>query len=95
MNMILLRREAVEIIPDVSDEVEVFLYTNLSTIISPNPSVLLTPSFQASLTSALNSVGERHNIALAKDLKDILDVFIIANVNIVVESPPSASESVI
>lgn len=69
--------------PDISDTLEVFLYTNLSTIISPTPSVLLTPAFQASLQSALNDVGIRHNIGLPKDLKDILDVFIIANINII------------
>ena len=68
---------------DVSDELAVFLCTNLSTIISPNPSVLLTPAFQAALQSALNGVGSRHHLALAKDLKDILDVFIIANINVI------------
>ena len=72
-----------DISPDVSDELEVFLYTNLSTIISPNPSVLLTPAFQAALQAALNDVGIRHNIGLPKDLKDILDVFIITNINII------------
>ena len=68
---------------DVSDELAVFLSTNLSTIISPHPSVLLTPAFQAALQSALNSVGSRHHLALSKDLKDILDVFIIANINVI------------
>ncbi len=67
--------------PDVADELEVFLYSNLSAITSPNPDVLLTPAFQASLNSALNNIGIRHNIGLASDLKDILDVFIVANVN--------------
>lgn len=67
--------------PDVADELEVFLYTNLSAITSPHPDVLLTPAFQASLNSALNNIGIRHNIGLESDLKDILDVFIIANVN--------------
>lgn len=81
MNTSLLNREAVGIRPDISDEIEVFLYTNLSAIVSPNPNVLLTPSFLASLTSALNNVGIRHNIALPSDLKDILDVFIISNIN--------------
>lgn len=69
--------------PDISDTLEVFLYTNLSTIISPNPSVLLTPAFHAALQAALNDVGIRHNIDLPKDLKDILDVFVIANSNII------------
>ena len=81
MNTSLLNREAVGIRPDISDELEVFLYTNLSAMISPNPNVLLTPSFLAALTSALNNVGIRHNIALPNDLKDILDVFIISNIN--------------
>jgi hypothetical protein len=55
------------------------LYTNLSTIISPNPSVLLTPAFQAALQVALNDVGIGHNVGLAKDLKDVLDIFITTN----------------
>ncbi|MEN6414190.1 MAG: hypothetical protein ABFC84_15740 [Veillonellales bacterium] len=73
------RVETTGIRPDIGDELEVFLYTNLSAIVSPNPDVLLTPAFQASLTSALNSVGSRHNLGLPSDLKDIMDVFIVAN----------------
>lgn len=76
--------EPAKIRPDIGDEVEVFLYTNLSAIVSPNPAVLLTPDFQASLVSALNSVGVRHNIGLPNDLKDILDVFIVTNASRVV-----------
>jgi hypothetical protein len=68
---------------DISDTLEVFLFTNLSTIVSPNPSVLLTPTFQTSLQAALNSVGEYHNIELADDLRQILDVFVITNINII------------
>lgn len=77
----LLRDDASDIRPDIGDVLEVFLYTNLSAMISPNPSILLTPAFQASLQVALNDVGIRHNIGLPKDLKDILDVFIITNIN--------------
>ena len=73
----------IAILPDVSDMLEVFLYTNLSVIISPNPSVLLTPAFQAGLLIALNDVGIRHNIGLPKDLKDVLDVFIITNISFI------------
>lgn len=69
--------------PDVADGLEVFLYTNLSTIISPTPSVLLTPDFQAGLLITLNDVGIRHNIGLSNDLKDVLDVFIVANARII------------
>ncbi|MBP2657379.1 MAG: hypothetical protein H6Q69_411 [Firmicutes bacterium] len=68
---------------DIDDQLEVFLYTNLSRIVSPNPSVLLTPEFHASLLAALNGVGIRHDPLLPKDLKDILDVFIIINANII------------
>lgn len=77
----LLREDTLEIRPDISDTLEVFLYTNLSAMISPNPSILLTPAFHAALLVALNDVGIRHNIGLPKDLKDILDVFIITNLN--------------
>lgn len=84
MDKELFQQAIVDISPDVSDALEVFLYTNLSTIISPTPSVILTPDFQAGLQIALNDVGIRHNIGLSKDLKDILDVFIITDVNAIV-----------
>lgn len=84
MNNILTFRQEPTIRPDIGDQLEVFLATNLSTIVSPNPEVLLTPQFQASLDSALNSVGIRHNIGLQSDLKDILDVYIIVNASIIV-----------
>lgn len=69
--------------PDVVDAIEVFLYRNLSAIIAPDPSMILTPAFQAALQVALNDVGIRHNIGLADDLKDVLDVFITKNAGII------------
>jgi hypothetical protein len=78
------RVETTGIRPDIRDQLEVFLYTNLSAIVSPNPDVLLTPRFQAALTSALNDVGIRHNIWLPNDLKNILDVFIVTNASKIV-----------
>jgi hypothetical protein len=84
MNKIPVSRQEPAIRPDIGDELEVFLFNNLAAITSPNPEVLLTPQFQASLASALNSVGIRHNIGLQSDLKDILDVFIIVNASIIV-----------
>lgn len=83
MDKKLLRKATPDIRPDVADALEVFLYTNLSAIISPTPSVLLTPAFQAGLQVALNDVGIRHSIGLSKDLKDVLDVFILANAEII------------
>jgi len=80
----LLQQANFSIPPDVGDGLEVFLYTNLSAIISPTPSVLLTPDFQAGLQTALNDVGIRHNIGLSRDLKDILDVFIITDATVIV-----------
>lgn len=89
MNSKFFQQGAITIPPDISDGLEVFLYTNLSAIISPTLSVLLTPAFQTGLQIALNDVGPRHNIGLPKDLKDVLDVFIIINVNrIVVDTTP-------
>lgn len=79
MDKKLFRQVTSNLRPDIEDAVEVFLYTNLATIISPNPSILLTPAFQAGLQVALNDVGIDHNIGLAKDLKDVLDVFITKN----------------
>ena len=86
MDKELVQQTSLDIRPDVADALEVFLYTNLSTIISPTPSTLLTPAFQAGLQVALNDVGIRHNIGLSKDLKDILDVFIVTDVNAIVIS---------
>lgn len=63
---------------DIGDELEVFVYENLSTIISPHPEVLLTRDFRASLVSALNGVGSRPTTA-QKDLLDVVNVFIITN----------------
>jgi len=83
MDKKLLQQATPAIPPDVADSLEVFLYTNLSTIISPTPSVLLTPDFQAGLQIALNDVGIRHNIGLSKDIKDILDIFIIIDSNVI------------
>lgn len=79
MSKVSLSRSETILPPDIRDELEVFLYTNLSAIVSPNPDVLLTPRFQAALASALNGVGVRHNTAVPSDLKDIFDVFIIMN----------------
>lgn len=86
-----LQQTTLNIPADVADAVEVFLYTNLSTIISPTPSVLLTPNFQAGLLIALNSVGIRHNLGLANDLKDVLDAFIVANAGIISISTTTAT----
>ncbi|MBP2634647.1 MAG: hypothetical protein H6Q72_554 [Firmicutes bacterium] len=84
MNKVSFFRQVQVLHPDISDQLEVFLATNLDAITSPHPEVLLTPQFQASLDSALNGVGIRHNIGLQSDLKDILDVFIIVNASIIV-----------
>ena len=84
MDMKLVQRNTLDIPKDIADELEVFLYTNLSAIISPNSSVLLTPEFQAGLQVALNDVGIGHKEGLPQDMKDILDVFIITNLTIVV-----------
>jgi len=73
-----LNRQPLGIRPDIRDQLEVFLYTNLSAIISNDP-VILTPEFKASLTIALNSVGERNHLSFPRDLMEVLDVFVIAN----------------
>ncbi len=86
MNKKLFRQVTSDLRPDIEDAVEVFLYTNLAAIISPNPSILLTPAFQAGLQVALNDVGIDHNIGLPKDLKDVLDVFITTNAGTIVVS---------
>lgn len=73
-------RQPLGIRPDIHDQLEVFLYTNLSAIVSNDP-VILTPEFKASLTVALNSVGERHHLSFPRDLMELLDVFVIENAN--------------
>jgi hypothetical protein len=83
MNKVLLHREPLGIRPDIRDQLEVFVYTNLSAIVA-NDTAIITPEFQASLTVALNTVGERHHGGFPRDLRDILDVFVIANANRIV-----------
>lgn len=83
MDKILLQQVPSGIPPDLGDAVEVFLYTNLNTIISPDPSVLLTPDFQAGLQATLNAVGGTHHSTLPRDMKEILDVFVIVDINII------------
>lgn len=73
-------RQPLGIRPDIRDQLEVFLYTNLSAIVSNDP-VILTPEFRASLTVALNSVGETHHLSFPRDLMELLDVFVIENAN--------------
>lgn len=73
-----LHREPLGIRPDIRDQLEVFLYTNLSAIVSNDP-IIFTPKFRASLTVALNSVGERHHLTFPRDLMEILDVYVIDN----------------
>ncbi|TCL36913.1 hypothetical protein EV210_107178 [Anaerospora hongkongensis] len=75
-----LNRQPLGIRPDIRDQLEVFLYTNLSAIVSNDP-VILTPEFKASLTVALNSVGEKHHLSFPRDLMELLDVFVIENAN--------------
>lgn len=89
MDKKLYRQVTSDLRPDIEDAVEVFLYTNLSAIISPNPSILLTPAFQAGLQVALNDVGIDHNMGLAKDLKDVLDAFVTTNAGTIVVSTTS------
>lgn len=85
MNKLSLSRADSMISPDIGDELEIFLYTNLSALVSSNPDVVLTPSFQAALASALNSISGRHNITtLPNDLTNILEVFIIMNASRIV-----------
>lgn len=86
MDKKVFRQATSDLRPDIEDAVEVFLYTNLAAIISPNPSILLTPAFQAGLQVALNDVGIDHNMSLPKDLKDVLDAFVTTNAGTIVVS---------
>jgi hypothetical protein len=94
MDKKLLQQTTSSLPPDITDALEVFLYTNLSSIISPTPSVLLTPLFQVGLLATLNDVGVRHNISLAKDLKDVLDVFVVENARILSVSTTQEAQPV-
>lgn len=64
---------------DGRDRVEVFLYNNLSTIISPHPEVLLTPSVRASLIDMIN--GLPGGYGFPPDLQEVLNVFVLENIN--------------
>jgi hypothetical protein len=61
------------------DVVEVFLYTNLATMISPNPLVLLTPSVRAALVQDINLLTGGYRFP--NDLQAILNAWVLTNIN--------------
>lgn len=60
---------------DGRDRAEVFLYNNLSRIISPHPEVIFTPSVRASLINMIN--GLPGGYGFPPDLQEILNVFVL------------------
>lgn len=64
---------------ELRDRVEVFLYNRLSQIISPHSRVQLTPSVRAGLIDDLNWLPGGYGFP--PDLQDILNAFILININ--------------
>jgi hypothetical protein len=62
------------------------VFSNLNAIISPGAVIMLTPDTQAALVTGLNSIQVRDSTDLSNDLKDVLDVFIIANASAIISS---------
>lgn len=69
-----------EVMPkkDGRDRIEVFLYDNLSIIVSPHPEVLLTPSVRAALIVDINYLAGTFHFP--PDLQQILNAFILTNI---------------
>ncbi|VBB09744.1 Hypothetical protein LUCI_5042 [Lucifera butyrica] len=61
------------------DRVEVFLYNNLAAMVSPHPEVLLTPSVRAALIADINWLPGGYGFP--PDLQQILNAFILTNIN--------------
>jgi hypothetical protein len=62
------------------------VFSSLSAITSPNAVVVVTPAIQAAMIVGLNSIQTRDSTNLSNDLKDTLDVFIIANASTIINS---------
>lgn len=85
MNKPLLRQ--IEVVPsDINNVLRVFLFSNLSEIITPDDVVEITPPVQASLVIGLNNIQTRNTANLENDLNDILGTFIIANASQIITS---------
>lgn len=69
------------------DRVQVFLYNNLSQMISPHPEVLLTPSIRAGLIDDINYLPGGYGFP--PDLQEILNAFVLTNINQISTSPPT------
>jgi len=63
---------------DLLDAVEVFVYTNLSIIISPNPTVPLTNSLKSILLAYVNRYP---GAFLPPDLQQVADAWVLTHIN--------------
>jgi hypothetical protein len=73
---------------DLRDRLEVFFYDNLAAIITPNSTVLLTPGARAALVADINYLPG--GFCFPKDLQDILNAFILVNLNQISTTPTVA-----
>lgn len=75
---------------DLIDRIKVFVYTNLSTIIAPNPLLILPPGTKSVLEAYINYLPGGF---LTKDIQEILNVFILTNINsISIHTTPAVSQ---
>ena len=63
---------------DLLDLIQVFVYTNLSTIVSPNPLLVLPPGTKSVLEAYINFLPGGF---FPKDIQEILNAFILTNLN--------------
>jgi len=66
---------------DLKDLIQVFVYTNLSTIISPEPLLRLPPTTKNILEAYINYLPG--GFGFPRDIQEILNVFILTNLHII------------
>lgn len=71
---------------DLRDIIQVFVYNNLSVIISPDPLLRLPPTVRAALEAYINYLPG--GFGFSSDIQDILNAFVLTNINSI--SSPSA-----
>ncbi|MDR3588417.1 MAG: hypothetical protein P4N41_01995 [Negativicutes bacterium] len=71
--------EQVSLKADLRDIIQVFVYDNLSIMVSPNPLLRLPPATRNVLEAYINFLTGGYGFP--KDIQEILNVFILTNLN--------------
>ena len=71
---------------DLLDAIQVFVYTNLSIIISPNPVLVLPNSTKSVILAYVNAYP---GTFLPRDIQEVADAWVLTHVNSFSEPTPS------